>query len=213
MAIRKSKINIDTEERSDFDNMMNDVENEVEEQQAEDGLVNRVPELKQLSEDIDKATSTFINATLELESAIQQYQRAEVQLGGAVTTIGKKVDTINQHINKVLENAPNQLKVSVNVNDADWQKIQELFAKERQWMTSQMQIHIREVNSMFADERKKVRERYKEYGGVFTLHLYCIKHSVIPNWGISYRHSSYALASEAFRSLQSLLTTFCIHLW
>lgn len=170
MAIRKSKINIDTEERCDFDNMMNDVENEVEEQQAEDGLVNRVPELKQLSEDIDKATNTFINAALELESAIQQYQRAEVQLGGAVTTIGKKVDTINQHINKVLENAPNQLKVSVNVNDADWQKIQEMFAKERQWMTSQMQIHIREVNSMFADERKKVRERYKEYDGCYLGH-------------------------------------------
>ena len=52
MAIRKSKINIDTEERSDFDNMMNDIENEVEEQQAEDGLVNRVPELKLLSENI-----------------------------------------------------------------------------------------------------------------------------------------------------------------
>lgn len=165
MAIRKSKINIDTEERSDFDNMMNDVENEVEEQQAEDGLVNRVPELKQLSEDIDKATNTFINATLELESVIQQYQRAEAQLGGAVTTISKKVDTINQHIDKVLENAPTKLKVSVNVNDADWQKIQELFAKERQWMTAQM--HIREVNSMFADERKKVRERYKEYDGCY----------------------------------------------
>lgn len=170
MAIRKSKINIDTEERSDFDNMLNDVENEVEEQQAEDGLVNRVPELKQLSKDIDKATDTFINATLELESAIQQYQRAEVQLGGAVTTIGKKVDTINQHIDKVLENAPIKLKVSVNVNDADWQKIQELFAKERQWMTAQMQTHIREVNSMLADEREKVRERYKEYDGCYLGH-------------------------------------------
>ena len=170
MAIRKSKINIDTEERSDFDNMMNDVENEVEEQQAEDGLVSRVPELKQLSEDIDKATNTFINATLELESAIQQYQRAEAKLGGAVTTISKKVDTINQHIDKVLENAPTKLKVSVNVNDADWQKIQELFAKERQWMTAQMQTHIREVNSMFADERKKVRERYKEYDGCYLGH-------------------------------------------
>lgn len=167
MAIRKSKINIDTEERSDFDNMMNDVENEVEEQQAEDGLINRVPELKQLSEDIDKATNTFINATLELESAIQQYQRVEVQLGGAVTTIGKKVDTINQHIDKVLENASTKLKVSVKVNDADWHKIQELFAKERQWMTAQMQGHIREVNSMFADERKKVRERYKECDGCY----------------------------------------------
>ena len=170
MAIRKRKINIDTEERSDFDNMMDDVENEVEEQQAEDGLVNHVPELKQLSEDIDKATNTFINATLELESAIQQYLRAEAKLGGTVTTIGKKVDTINQHIDKVLENASNQLKVSVNVNDADWQKIQELFAKERQWMTAQMQTHIREVNSMLADERKKVRERYKEYDGSYLGH-------------------------------------------
>ncbi len=170
MAIRKSKINIDTEERSDFDNMMNDVENEVEEQQAEDGLVNRVPELKRLSEDIDKATNTFINATLELESAIQQYQRAEVKLGGAVTTISKKVDTINRHIDKVLDNAPTKIKVSVNVNDADWQKIQELFTKERQWMTAQMQTHIREVNSMLADEREKVRERYKEYDGCYLGH-------------------------------------------
>ena len=100
MAIRKSKINIDTEERSDFDNMMNDVENEVEEQQAEDGLVNRVPELKQLSEDIDKATSTFINATLELESAIQQYQRAEAKLGGAVVS-NKVESTLSKHLKKM----------------------------------------------------------------------------------------------------------------
>lgn len=170
MAIRKSKIKIESEERSDFDNMMNDVKNEIEEQQAEDGLVSRVPELKRLSEDIDKATNTFVNATLELESAIQQYQRAEAKLGGAVTTVNKKVDTINQHIDKVLENAPTKLKVSVNVNDADWHKIQELFAKERQWMTAQMQTHIREVNSMLADERKKVRERYKEYDGSYFGH-------------------------------------------
>ena len=36
-----------------------------------------------------------------------------------LTIISKKVDTINQHIDKVLENAPTKLKVSVNVNDAD----------------------------------------------------------------------------------------------
>ena len=167
MAIRKSKINIDTEERCDFDNMMNDVENEVEEQQAEDGLVNRVPELKQLSEDIDKATNTFINATLELESAIQQYQRAEVKLGGAVTTISKKVDTINQHIDKVLENAPTKLKVSVNVNDADWQKMQQMFDEHNKQILVKMQSHLKEVHAMFANERRKVNERYKEYDGVY----------------------------------------------
>ena len=37
-------------------------------------------------------------------------------------------------------------------------------------MTEQMQMHIREVNSMFADERKKVRERYKEYDGCYLGH-------------------------------------------
>ena len=167
MAIRKSKINIDTEERSDFDNMMNDVENEVEEQQAEDGLVNRVPELKQLSEDIDKATNTFINAALELESAIQQYQRAESKLGGAVTTISKKVDTINQHIDKVLENAPTQLKVSVQVNEADWQKMQKMFDEHNKQILVKMQSHLKEVHAMFANERRKVNERYKEYDGVY----------------------------------------------
>ena len=167
MAIRKSKINIDTEERSDFDNMMNDVENEVEEQQAEDGLVNRVPELKKLSEDIDKATNTFINATLELESAIQQYQRAEAKLGGAVTTISKKVDTINQHIDKVLENAPTKLKVSVIVNDADWQKMQQMFDEHNKQILVKMQSHLKEVHAMFANERRKANERYKEYDGVY----------------------------------------------
>ena len=54
------------------------------------------------------------------------------------------------------------------IPNSGWQKIQELFAKERQWMTTQM--HIREVNSMFADERKKVRERYKEYDGCYLGH-------------------------------------------
>ena len=59
MAIRKRKINIESKEIPDFDNMMNEVEIEVEEQQAENGLIKHVPELKQ---DIDKATNTFINA-------------------------------------------------------------------------------------------------------------------------------------------------------
>ena len=49
-------------------------------------------------------------------------------------------------------------------------KSKNCFAKECQWMTAQMQMHIREVKSMFADERKKVRERYKEYDGCYLGH-------------------------------------------
>ena len=126
--------------------------------------------MKRLPGDIDQATNTWVNATLELESAIQQYQRAERKLDSTVTDIRGKVDTINTHINKVLEDAPTKLKVSVNVADADWKKMQEVFDQEHKWMLGKMQEHIREVNGMFAEERRRVQKRYKEYDGCYLGH-------------------------------------------
>ena len=123
-----------------------------------------------LSKDIDKATDTFINATLELESAIRKYNSAQTALGNAVDTISGKVDTINKHIDNVLKEAPTKLQVSVKVSDADWKRIQDMFDKQHQWMTSLMQKHIREVNEMFADERRRVQQRYKEYDGSYLGH-------------------------------------------
>ena len=165
--IRKSKNN---EDKPDFKEMWSEVQKEIQEKDAEDAVVNRAPELKKLSEDIDKAINTWINATLQLESAIQQYQRCERRLDSAVTDIRGKVDAINTHIDKVLEDAPTKLKVSVNVADVDWQKIQDLFDQEHKWMLAKMQEHIREVNGMFAEERKKVQKRYKEYDGCYLGH-------------------------------------------
>ena len=141
MAIKKSKNN---ESMTDFDNMMNEVEEELEVQQAEQNIAGRVPELIQLSADIDKATTAVINAKLSLESSIRQTQREEGVLGAAVNTISGKVDTINEHIDHVMEDAPTKLKVSVNVSDADWQKMQEL---HNQWMVQEKQ--------MLADQRKQ----------------------------------------------------------
>ena len=137
--------------------MMNEVQEEIEEHDAEDAVVSRVPELRQLSDNIDKATNTRINATLQLESAIRKYNSAQNALGNAVDTISGKVDTINTHIDKVLEDAPTKLQVSVKVADEDWKTIQEMFDKEHKWMTGQMRKHIHEVNEMFADELRRLR--------------------------------------------------------
>ena len=134
MAIKKSK---NKESITDFDNMMNEVEEELEVQQAEQDIVNQVPELKQLSSDIDKATTAVINAKLSLESSIRQSQREEGILGAAVNTISNKVDSINEHIDQVLEDAPTKLKVTVTVCDTDWQKMQEL---HNQWMEQEKQM-------------------------------------------------------------------------
>ena len=165
--IRKSKNN---EDMTDFDEMWGKVQEEIHEKDAEDDVVNRAPELKKLSEDIDKATNTWINATLQLESAIQQYQRCERKLDSTVTDIRGKVDTINGHIDNVLKDAPTKLQVSVNVAAADWKKIQDLFDQEHKWMLAKMQEHIREVNGMFVEERRRTQKRYKEYDGCYLGH-------------------------------------------
>ena len=167
MSIKKSKNRLD---KPDFDKIMSEVEEDIQEQDAEQDIVDRVPDLKRLSGDIDKATNTWVNATLELESAIQQYQRAERKLDSTVTDIRGKVDAINTHIDKVLEDAPTKLKVSVNVANADWQKMQDLFDQEHKWMLAKMQEHIREVNGMFVEERRRVQKRYKEYDGCYLGH-------------------------------------------
>ena len=164
------RTNKNKETKPDFEEMMSEVKEDIKEQDAEQDIISRVPELKLLSNNIDKATTTWLSATYELESAIQQYQRAERKLDATVTDIRGKVDGINDHIDEVLKNAPTKLQVSVNVTDADWQKIQDRFDQQHQWMLTKMQEHIREVNNMFVEERRRVQKRYKEYDGCYLGH-------------------------------------------
>ena len=132
--IRKSKNN---ENKPDFDVMFNEVQEEIQEKDAEQDIISRVPELKQLSSDIDKATTAVINAQLSLESSISQTQREEGVLAAAVNTISGKVDTINEHIDQVMKDAPTKLKVAVTVCDDDWEKMQKLHS---QWLEQEKQM-------------------------------------------------------------------------
>lgn len=165
--IKRSK---NREEKPDFDDIVNNIEQEVETQQVEQDLANRLMELKQLSSAIDKATAAVINAKLTLESAIRQSQREEGKLGEAVIGICNKVDSINQHIDNVLYDAPTKLKISVYATDEDMKKIDGLFAKHRQWVLDENLKQLRDINDKLAVERKKTMERYKEYDGCYLGH-------------------------------------------
>ena len=164
MAIKKSK---NKESITDFDNMMNEVEEELEVQQAEQNIADRVPELKQLSANIEKATTAVINAKLSLESSIRQSQREEGVLGAAVNTISGKVDTINENIDHVMEDAPTKLKVTVNVSDADWQKMHELHG---QWMEQERQMladHNQQQETIWQKHSSRLSEIVKNNEGVW----------------------------------------------
>lgn len=167
MSIRTSRNNDD---QPDFNDMMNEVEQDMERQDLEQSIVDRVPELQQLSTTVDRATTAVINAKLSLERAIEQADVTERRVNASVITISGKIDEINDHINEVMKDAPNKLHVSVSVSDTDMKTIQDMFDKEHKWMIAQMQAHIQEVNTMLVQERRKVRERYKEYDGCYLGH-------------------------------------------
>ena len=162
--IRKSKNN---EDMPDFDVMFNEVQEEIQEKDAEQDIVDRVPQLKQLSTDIDKATTAVINAKLSLESSIRQTQREEGVLGAAVNTISNKVDSINEHIDQVMEDAPTKLKVTVTVCDTDWQKMQEL---HNQWMEQEKQMLVdqhKQQETLWQKQSHRLTEIVRKNEGVW----------------------------------------------
>ncbi len=120
-----------------------------------------------MSSDIDKATTAVINAKLSLESSIRQTQREEGVLGAAVNTISKKVDSINEHIDHVMEDAPTKLKVSVNVSDADWQRMQEL---HNQWMVQEKQMladQYKQQETLWRKQSHRLTEIVRNNEGVW----------------------------------------------
>ena len=162
--IRKSKNN---EDMPDFDVMFNEVQEEIQEKDAEQDIVDQVPQLKQLSTDIDKATTAVINARLSLESSIRQTQREEGVLGAAVNTISGKIDTINKHIDHVIEDAPTKLKVTVNVSDDDWEKMQKL---HNQWMEQEKQMladQYKQQEVLWQKQSHRLTEIVKNNEGVW----------------------------------------------
>ena len=162
--IRKSKNN---EDKPDFEKMWGEVEENIQETDAEQDIVNRVPELKQLSADIEKATTAVINAKLSLESSIRQIQREEGVLGAAVNTISGKIDTINKHIDHVMEDAPTKLKVTVNVSDADWQKMQ---GHHTQWLGEEKQMladQYKQQEVLWQKQSHRLTEIVKNNEGVW----------------------------------------------
>ena len=90
-----------------------------------------------------------------------------MKLGNAVDPISSKVDTINEHIDRVMEDAPTKLKVSVTVSDADWQKMQELHA---QWLGQEKQTlddHHKQQKESWQKHSQRLTDIVKNNEGVW----------------------------------------------
>ena len=160
----------DTQEGLGFDDMMSKVDDEVASNDAAEEILENAPVLVKLNDNIDKATDTLCKAILSLEDATQECKKAELKLFTAVGTISGKVDTINTHIDKVLEQAPTKLTVEVHASDADMKAIQDLFDEKAKEINKHITAEYQNLNNMLIEERKRTREMFNDYDGVWFGH-------------------------------------------
>ena len=160
----------DTQEGLGFDDMMSKVDDEVASNDAAEEILENAPVLVKLNDNIDKATDTLCKAILSLEDATQECKKAELKLCTAVGTISGKVDTINTHIDKVLEQAPTKLTVEVHASDADMKAIKDLFDEKAKETNKHITAEYQNLNNMLIEERKRTREMFKDYDGMWLGH-------------------------------------------
>lgn len=175
MAIRKSKSNYtsnpqEKDKKPSFEEMMNESDCEIEGQEIEQSIVEKVSELKNLSDKIDKATQSLSEAKLKLDEAINLYNQTKTELKNAIDGINTKVDSINTHIDNLVKDAPTKLKISVRATDADYKKMNTIIEKHRTWVIGKVQYACGDFRQLLNNEWQKTRDRYKEYDGTYLGH-------------------------------------------
>ena len=153
-----------------FEDMLKETDNEIEEQQIEQSIVDKLEELRTLSDKIDKATAALESSKLALQHANQLHQQTINQLKTQVDAIETKVNSINTHIDNLLKDAPTKLRISVRASDADYQKMNGIIEKHRNWVIGKIQAACKDFNDSLTAEWQKTKERYKEYDGTYLGH-------------------------------------------
>ena len=156
--------------KMDISRIMENARQEADAKNMEQSIIDRAPELRELIDAINNATEKLKAAKELLQSGVNVYNNYINEAGQLATTVHSKIDSINTHIDGVMQDAPSKLTVSVDFSEADKETVNRLFTKQNEWMIKKMREHLVAVNGMFAEERRNVKERYKEYDGCYLGH-------------------------------------------
>lgn len=118
-----------------------------------------LPILRQYNEDLKVGQNNIINERLGIERMIHWYELLFKKLFDKYNELNRKVDTINNHIDRVIEDAPNKLVVSVRVSEADYQVIQSMFDQHIQKMNDLHKQQMQEMIDLHAKQMEELNNR------------------------------------------------------
>lgn len=158
------------EDMPDFDDMMNEAQQEIESNDAEDKLDTRLAALMKINEQVEKTTNNLINAMLQVEHAFEIYRLFETNAKATVDGIYQKVDSIKSHADEVAKDLHDRLHVRVTFTDEAKTEVASMFEEHRTEVNELHKKNLEEVDKMLVEERKKTQKRFKEYDGTYFGH-------------------------------------------
>lgn len=127
-----------------------------------------LPVLRQYNEDLKVGQNNIIKEQAGMENMKHWFEMLYDKLFDKYKVLYEKVDSINDHIDTVMEDAPNKLAVTVRVSEADYQAIQSMFDQQVQKMTELHWAQMQEMIDLHDKQMKKLNDRI-DYD---TMHQY-----------------------------------------
>lgn len=118
-----------------------------------------LPVLRQYNEDLKVGQNNIIKEQAGMERMIHWFEMLYDKLFGKYKVLYEKVDSINGHIDAVMEDAPNKLAVTVRVSEADHQVIQSMFDQQIQKMTRLHRSQMQEMIDLHDKQMKELNNR------------------------------------------------------
>ena len=118
-----------------------------------------LPVLKQYNEDLKVGQNNIIKEQAGMERMIHWFEMLYDKLFGKYKVLYEKVDSINNHIDSVIEDALNKLSISVRVSDADYQFIQSMFDQQVQKMAKLYRSQMQEMTDLHDKQMKELNDR------------------------------------------------------
>lgn len=165
--------NVENKQKNDDANFLQSLISEAEEEgEAKEILIevkDILPVLKQYNADLQIGQNNIINERLGMERMVTWYQKLYGKINEKFNEAFQKVNSINEHINQAVRDAPEKLVVSVRVSDDDFKaiksicdnQVQEIKDLHCQQMKEMVDLHARQMKELNARIDNDVKQQYE----------------------------------------------------
>lgn len=165
--------NVENRQKNDDANFLQSLISEAEEEGETKEILIEIkdilPVLRQYNADLQIGQNNIINERLGMERMVTWYQKLYGKINEMFKETFQNVNSINEHINLAVRDAPEKLVVSVRVSDEDFKaiksicdkQVQEIKELHCQQMKEMVELHTRQMKELNARIDNDVKQQYE----------------------------------------------------